>query len=220
MEFEDVEERLREAKFDHLTEDELDSYRGRTLGGISKARMDAHVKLCLICERRLMLLKEEKAALQHKDAAAADAALAKRIMQGNDGERRRVGSKSAKDPKRLTWPERLADFLRQVVASWEASFGPSKPVYRGVQTGKEVWRWEGEDGALKAWAVLEKNADLTIRFSSNEFGMEGVRLRIRLGPFCREITLRRLSESEVYGEFVVPKQKRTRNLSDISIEIV
>ena len=220
MEFEDVEERLREAKFDHLTEDELDSYCERRLGGVSKARVDTHLKLCLICERRLTLLKQESAALENEDLTAADAALAKRIRQGVDGQGRRAGSESKRGQRRVSWSDRLADFLRQVVASWGASFGPPRPVYRGVRTGREVWRWEGEDGALKVWAVLEKNADLTIRFSSNESDMEGVRLKIRLGPFCREIILQRRSESEVYGEFVVPKQKRTRNLADISIEIV
>ena len=220
MKLEDASEKLKEARFDHLTEDELDSYRERNLDEIGRARVDAHLKQCLICERRLMLLKEESAAFDNEEVTAADAALVKRVMQGLAGRGDPDGSDPAEGAGRLPLSSRLAEYLRQVVASWEASFGPMKPVYRGIQTGKEVWRWQSEDGVLKAWAVVEKNADLAIHFSSEEPGLEGARLKVRLGPFSQEVTLQRLSELEVHARFAVPKEKREKNLAGISIDLV
>ncbi len=220
MKLEDISEKLRDARFGHLTEDELDSYRERSLDDIGRARADAHLKLCFICERRLLLLKQESAALDKGEITAADAALVKRVMQEVPNRGEPDGSRPVEGAGRLLLSKRLAEYLRQVVASWEASFSPMKPVYRGVQTGKEVWRWQSEDGVLKAWAVLEKNADLAIHFSSGEPGLEGARIKVRLGPFSQEITLQRLSELEVHARFAVPKEKRRKNLAGISIDLV
>ena len=73
---------------------------------------------------------------------------------------------------------------------------------------------------LQAFAVMEKNADLTIHFSSSEIDLEGERLNIRLGLVSHEITLHRVSESAVAAKIAIPWQQRQGNMSDISIERV
>ena len=59
----DAKNELWDAKFDHLTEDELDCYREHKLEEVAQARADAHLRLCLICERRLRLLDAEDSAM-------------------------------------------------------------------------------------------------------------------------------------------------------------
>jgi hypothetical protein len=115
--------------------------------------------------------------------------------------------------------ERLADYLQQMVESWRIFF--RQPARRGgTDQGEEVWRWQSEDGKLQAQAVMEKNADLTIHLSSNEIGLEGARLNIRLGQLSQEMTLQRVSESQVHAKVAVPWRQRPRNMADISIESV
>lgn len=84
--------------------------------------------------------------------------------------------------------------------------------------GEELWRWQSEDGKMQARALMETNADLTIHFSSNEMDMEGTRLHVHLGLFNQEITLRRVSESEVTAKIAVPWQYRPGDLAELSIE--
>jgi hypothetical protein len=67
---------------------------------------------------------------------------------------------------------------------------------------------------------MEKDAVLTIHFSSSETDLEGTRLSFRLGQLRQEITLQRISESEVHAEVAVPWQHRQGNMADISIERV
>ena len=106
-----------------------------------------------------------------------------------------------------------------MVASWQIHFRP-EAVRSHSDEGEEVWRWQSEDRRLQARAVMEKNADLTIHFSSNETELEGARLRFRLGSFSQELTLRRVSESEVTAQVAVPWEYRQYNIAAISIEII
>jgi uncharacterized protein (DUF952 family) len=86
--------------------------------------------------------------------------------------------------------------------------------------GEELWRWQSADGHVQARAVMEKNADLTIHFSSNEMALEGASLHFRLGSLNQDLKLRRVSESEVAAQIAVPWEYRQGNMADISIEIV
>ena len=113
--------------------------------------------------------------------------------------------------------ERLAEYLRQMVESWRVFF--MKGATRGDQS-EEVWQWQSKDGGLQVRATMEKNADLTIHFSSNEIDLDGARLNVHLGKMSQEITLERISESEVYAKVAVPRQYRRGGIADISIESV
>jgi hypothetical protein len=217
MKLDDLEMELRNLKFQHLTEEELVSCYEERLDEVGQARALAHLKLCLICDRRLTLLKEETRAIETPDGTAGDVALARRMIQQTKPHQLFSNSMSPQASAELRLSERLGECFRQAVASWQAHF--TLQVMRGTRSaGKEVWRWQSEDGLLEAHAILEKNADLTIHFSSNEPGLEGVRLNVSLGPLSRKTTLRRVSESEVYGIVKVTKRQRPENLAEISIE--
>lgn len=219
MKLDDLEKELRNLKFRHLTEEELVSCHEQRLDEVGQARVLAHLKLCLICDRRLTLLKEERKALDTSEIAAGDIALARRVIQQTALQRHLTDSEPTGTTTRLRLSERLGECLSQIVASWQADF--KLEALRGTRSsGEEVWHWQSEDGFLEARVTLEKNADLTIHFSSNEAGLEGVRLIVCLGPLSLSTTLRRVSESEIYANVKVPKRQRPKNLADISIEAV
>lgn len=214
MKTDDLENELRNLKLIHLTESELVVYRAQELGPIPRARMEAHLKQCFICERQLTLLREENAALKRGQTNADDLALVDRLLEPME-----PASKPSASSEGTLSLERLAEYLRQMVASWQFYFRP-EAVRRHGEPEEEVWRWQSEDGRLLVRAVMEKNADLTIHFSSNEMELEGARLLYHFGSFSQELILRRLSESEVAAQVAVPWQYRQGNVADISIEIV
>jgi len=49
----DIEGLIAEARFVHLDEPELRGYVADTLRGLKRTRVDAHLKLCLLCETRV-----------------------------------------------------------------------------------------------------------------------------------------------------------------------
>jgi hypothetical protein len=209
----DIEDALAHIKFPHLTQSELVSYCDQELNRISLARAEAHLKLCLICDRRLTYLQEERAALDNREITADSVALVRRVMQ-------KMESQQQPSSTEVTLPDRLAEHLQQMVESWQAHFKSLIAVRGGVDTGKEAWKWKSKDGVLKARAMLEKNADLIINLYTNDLSLEGVRLKFRIGLMNRKITLRRISGSEIYAQIRVPEHQCPKNLADISIEIV
>lgn len=76
----DIERILMNTKFVHLTEDELGTYCDGRLDEITFARANAHLKLCLICERRLAILQEDKEAVAHEEVTADDIALVDQLL--------------------------------------------------------------------------------------------------------------------------------------------
>jgi hypothetical protein len=217
MRTDDLENELRNLKLIHLTESELSAYCDQELGQMRRARVEAHLKQCFICNRQLDLLREEIAALSNRKITAEDVALVEGLMEQTGLARKPSAPKPVEIAKVAPLQERLAEYLRQMVASWQIHF---KVVRRAADQNEEVWRWRSEDGHVQARAIMEKNADLTIRFSSNEMDLEGARLNVRLGLLSEEITLERVSESEIAAKVAVPWQQRRGNMADISIEIV
>lgn len=211
----DLENELRNLKLRHLSESELTAYCEGGLAPMRRARVEAHLKQCFICERQLTLLREEVAALDNPQVTAEDVALVERLME-------QVGMGQAprtKTIKETSARERLAEYLRPLVASWQIRFG--QEATRGAtKQGEEVWRWQSEDGKLRARAVLEKNANLTVHLTSDGIEADGIRLNVRIGPFSQEVTLRRISEAEVYAQVVMPWRPRPRKLKDFTIEII
>jgi hypothetical protein len=207
---------LRNLKLTHLTESELAAYCDQELDQIGRARAEAHLKHCFICERQLELLQEESAALRNRVITAEDRAFVERLIEQTELAQKPSAARTVETPIDIPLQERLAEYLRQMVTSWQVEF---KPVRRSDQ-GEEVWRWQSEDGKIQTRATVEKNADLTVHFSSNEMELDGARLNIRLGKLSQEITLRRVSESEVDAKVSVPWRHRPRKMTDISIESV
>lgn len=213
MKPDDLENELRDLKLTHLTASELAAYCYQQPDQIGRARMEAHIKHCFICERRLALLQEDRAALGNREITTDEVAFVERLMKQMG-----LAQKPSNDkPDAVLLQERLADYLRQMMESWRISF-MREAVRDKIDPGEELWRWQSEDGKLQARAFMETNADLIIHFSSNEMDMEGTRLHVHLGLFNQEITLRRVSESEVTAKIGVPWQYRPGNLAELSIE--
>jgi hypothetical protein len=220
MKRKDLENELRNLKFIHLTESELVAYCDEERNQIRRARMEAHLKQCFICERQLELLRKESEALRNRQITDEDIALVDQMIQ--------LAQKSVvAETKEASLQERLTEYLRQVVESWRASFmkeavrgSQRKTVQREAVQREEVWQWQSKDGCLQVRATMEKNADLTIHFSSNEIDLDGARLNVHLGKLSREITLERVSESEVYAKVAVPRQYRRGGIADIFIESI
>lgn len=219
MKTDDLENELRKLKFTHLTESELAAYCDQEVDQIGRARVEAHVKQCFICERQLELLREENAALSQRVITADDVAFVERLMEQTGLTPEPSPAGPAEIAKEIPLQERLAEYLRQMVGNWRICFGQG--ALRGeADQGEEVWRWQSEDGKLWARATIEKNADLTFHFTSNDMELDGARLNIRLGKLSQETTLRRISGSEVAAQVAVPWPYRQGNMADISIEIV
>jgi hypothetical protein len=216
MKSDDLENELRNLKSTHLTESEMAAYCDQELDQIGRARAEVHLKQCFICERQLELLREETAALTNRLITSEDVAFVERLMDQTGRAQKASARRSAETTLEVPLEERLAEYLRQMITDWQIQF---KPVQRSDQA-EEVWRWQSEDGHLQARATVEKNADLTVHFSSNEMQLEGARLHFRLGSMNQELTLRRISESEVAAQVAVPWQYRQGTMADISIQIV
>ena len=214
-----LEDELRNLRFTHLTESELAAYSDQELDQTRRALAEAHLKQCFICERQLVLLREESEALENRATTAEDVALVERLMEQMGSAPKPSAAGPAEIATEIPLEERLAEYLRQMVASWRIYFGQG--ALRGeADQGEEVWRWQSEDDNFQARATIEKNADLTFQFSSNRMELEDARLNFRLGSLNQELTLRRISESEVAAQVAVPWPYRQGNMADISIEIV
>jgi hypothetical protein len=215
MKTDELENELRNLRFTHLNESELEAYCNQELDQIGCSRVEVHVKDCFICERQLELQREEHAALSQRVIPIEDAVFVERLME-KALVKQPSRARSAETALKLPFRERLAEYLRRMVLNWQTEFAQ---VHR-VDRGEKVWSWQSEDGKLQARATMEKNADLVIHFSSNDMELEGARLNIRLAKLTQEITLKRTSESEVAGQVAVPREYRQGNMADISIEII
>ena len=216
MKPDDLENELRNLKSTHLTESEMAAYCDQELDQIGRARAEVHLKQCFICERQLELLREETAALTNRLITSEDVAFVERLMDQTGRAQKTSARRPAEITNEIPLEARLAEYLRQMIADWQIHF---RRVPRSDQD-EEVWRWQSEDGHFQARATVEKNADLTVHFSSNEMQLEGARLLFRLGSMNQELTLRRISESEVAAQVAVPWRYRQGNMADISIKIV
>ncbi|MEN3334462.1 MAG: hypothetical protein V7641_3827 [Blastocatellia bacterium] len=218
MKADDLENELRRLKDVCLTEPELFAYCDLELDPMRRARVEAHLKHCFICERKLAMLQEENEALSNPQITDEDIALVERLMEHAPISSAPSVTKPAGTAQGIALPERLAEYLRQITTSWRAHFQQLAAVRGTTDQGEEVWQWQSQDGVLQVSAILE-NADLTIHFSSNDPRLEGARLNIRLGPLSWETTLRRIADSEIHAKIEITRYQRPKNLSDLSIEI-
>jgi hypothetical protein len=190
----DIEQILAGGKYKHLPQATLISYCDSQLDEIEVALAEAHLKLCLVCDGRLAFLREEAAVFtmsEEPENKASDYVHAE--------------------------TQRLASYIEDLMNAWIVPF--STPAVRGADDGDEVWRYKSEDGLLIAWAIVESDASMTVNFLSPELVWEDARLRFRLGPFSKEVTLQREGDSGVAAKIEIPRRERAKKMADISIEV-
>jgi hypothetical protein len=190
-----LEQLFDDARVKHLSETTLVSYREDQLDRIGLALADAHLRLCLICKRRLSFLREE-------------------LLEGQV--MTELPERKATDIQ--TELQRLSAYINELLVAWSVVF--SRPAMRGVKDGDEVFRHESEDGLFTVWVMLETDASLTFHFSSPELAWDGAQLRFRLGRFEKEVTLQREEDSRVAARIEIPRRERVRKMNDISLEVV
>lgn len=217
MKPENMEKKLREAKFHHLTEEELDSYYNKKLGAIRQTIAEAHLRLCLICEQQLKLLEEESAKSENREVTADDVAMVRRIMKQMELKQQPADPRPPLSANVVSLDDRFADNLQQITESWQSYFIERKSVRPASRSGETIWQGESSDGSMKAHATLGKDASLTIHFSSDDLSLEGHRLDVNIGSMRREITLQLVSESEVYTKVKITRNQLPLNLADIKI---
>jgi hypothetical protein len=211
MRLQDIEKLLESAKYRHLSDPTLVSYRDSELDEIESTLAEAHLKLCLVCERRLAFLREEAQAQKNYVVTEKDRILIRETIS-------KLESEPNLKPRGKGNIQALKSYINDLLTDWMILFG--KPAMRGADDGDEVWRYESKDGLLTAWAVLETDKSLTVHFSSEELAWEGARIRFRLGPFSKEVPLQRQGESGLGARIKIPHRQRARKMDDISIEIV
>ena len=204
---EDIEQLLERARFKHLSESTLVSYNDNQLDEVGQALADAHLRLCLICERRLTFLKEESEAVESYEITEEDKASIKKLL----------GQPESKLTDYISVElERLNSYVQEVLAAWRLSNW--KLAMRGGPEGDEPWQYESEDKVLKVRRLSDQQGDLTVQFSSTELRWEGFRIHFKLGRFHKNVTLRRKGK-KVTAKVVIPKQERAKKMRDVSIEV-
>jgi hypothetical protein len=203
---EDIEQLLENDRFKHLSPATLVSYRDNQLDKIRLALADAHLKLCHSCERKLAFLTREAEAQESYVLTEADRAANEQFVR-------------ELKPEKESRLQRFKSYVTGLLDAWIILY--SREPVRGSEDGDEIWRYESEDGLLTAWAILEKKtADLTVHFSSSELSWEGIRMRFRLGPFIKEVTLEREGDDRVAAKIRIPRRSRARKMKDISIDVL
>jgi len=204
---EDIEQLLERARFKHLSESTLVSYNDNQLDEVGQALADAHLRLCLICERRLTFLKEESEALESYKITDEDKASIKKL----------VGQPQPKLEEYISAElERLNSYVQEVLAAWRLPY--RKLAMRGGPEGNESWEIQSKDKVFTVRTVSNKREDLTVQFSSTELRWEGFQIHFKLGSFHKDVALSRKG-NRVTAKVVIPKQERPKKMRDISIKV-
>jgi hypothetical protein len=213
MKFEDLEDTLRSLKVVHVSETDLTAYCDRALDPTASDRVETHLKQCFICSRELESIKEENAGLHNFAPTVEDVAFVDRLV----GQPQSQLTTSDRVISGIDNPiqDRLVEYLRQMMASWQACFAGG--AVRGDSNEEVVWSWQSADGNLQARATLEKT-DLVIHFTSKELELEATRLQIHLGTTTHEVTLERTSHSEVSARVEIPWWQRRGDISHILMQ--
>lgn len=204
---EDIEQLLERARFKHLSESTLVSYNDNQLDEVGQALADAHLRLCLICERRLTFLKEESEALETYKITDEDKASIKRAL----------GQPESKLTDYIAAElERLNSYVQEVLEAWRLPY--RKLAMRGGPEGDEPWQIESTDKVFTVRTASNTRGDLNVQFSSTELRWEGFQIHFKLGQFNKDVTLRRKG-NKVTAKVVIPKQDRPKKMRDISIKV-
>jgi hypothetical protein len=77
----DIEKLLRGLKYIHPDDNTMAEYFKGGMEDVGKAIVETHLRLCMICERRLKFLKDEKEFVDNYEITDEDRAANRRFMQ-------------------------------------------------------------------------------------------------------------------------------------------
>ena len=90
---------------------------------------------------------------------------------------------------------------------------------------RKVWEWQEPNSTLAGAAFLDSNGDLQLLFSSEEMGLQGIRLRLHISSMAgeleheQEVILQLMSETEVGAIFVMPRYEWPSEGARVSLDI-
>lgn len=201
---------LENAKFKHLSETMLVSYREKKLDKIQRAIAESHLKDCVICPRHLAFLNREA-------ENAANYVLTDEDQAANEKFVRELKPKKRFTDSIKAGFEELVSLVKDGEDAWNLFF--SRTATRGANDGDELWHYPKKHGAFSISVILEKNASLTVHISSPKLIWERARLRFKLPTFSKEVTLEREGD-RVAAKIKIPRAKRPRKMNKLSIEVL
>lgn len=210
MEPREIEQALKNARFRHLSEATLISYRDNRLDEIGREMADAHLNLCLLCEKELDFLKAEQEGLENYELTGGDRKLIQRVLDRSEAEQQ---APAVPEPSAVS-RERLAAGLNELTAAWVAHFG------RGSVGGGDEERFRFESEVLTVSGEMGRDSSLTVQFSSTYLFLEGEKIRFQLGRFTEDLTLIREGDIEVNARVEIPQEQRASKMRDFSVRIV
>lgn len=93
------------------------------------------------------------------------------------------------------------------------------------EKARKVWKWQEPNSTIAGAAFLDSNGDLQFLFSSEEMGLQGMRLRLHISSMAgelgheQEVILQPMSETEVGAMFVVPRYEWPSEGARVSLDI-
>lgn len=93
------------------------------------------------------------------------------------------------------------------------------------EKARKVWEWQELNSTIAGAAFLDNNGDLQFIFSSEEMGLQGMRLRLRISSMAgeleheREGILQPMSETEVGTIFLLPRYEWPSEGAQVSLDI-
>jgi len=194
--FEEMERELNRAVFTHLSEEELGAYYNDTLSEGARVRLNAHLKRCLICNRRLETMKEVLSPpepVPHDTQEVVLSDLRRFLLQAV--ERDGLLTRSMSLHRSILSNEfrvlRSREFVTENV--------PPPGKYDG-QTEDGYLHWNGAEDA--------RTGNLVIRFTSPHMTLAGSTLLVRLGDLIQKVQLKPVrNKKQVIGRTIFTRHE-------------
>lgn len=172
---------------DHLSDDDFVGYVTDGLPAEEGERVDTHLASCVECATEMERLLE-----------------ASEVWRGEEEQEDRFEALRRHISGAATLWERLTASLRDFVLSRNVAFAGARAATPRIEDGQT------EDGSLRWRIVEDEEGNLTVRFGSHVLAWEGLRLRLRVGDWYRDLALAKAAPDQVGAETVISRAERVQ----------
>jgi len=201
-----IERLLKRSVQRHLSEDELGAYHDNVVDEVSRARIEAHLGRCQLCERRYAMMREVLATYTQELLTEADVKWLQEIP-GQKAERQM-------DPGAIlgTALAALKAWIRghriRVALAGASAAGPAKRHH-----GKT------EDGPL-FWSITEEEwGDFVVRLGSHRMELAGVKLLLTAGSIKKTVALEPVGKSLDEAKAIFTREERAKLPENVQLAI-
>jgi len=195
----------------HLSDEELIRYTMQTLEPSALERVTAHLDACQACASEAERLLKSSSAWRGAAGERRLAALREQLL----GEEK-------KQSQQLSLSGRLAQWLEQMTASWQATFQAQQALAADSQgkRRRRIWQYQSPDGEWRGYAVLDQRGDVTFRITCKEMALIERALQLRWGECRRDVQFQQVSATEVGAKVVVLSHECPDDWPEIALEVV